>query len=244
MPPRKEKIPPPESSVKPLPKSREALAVLLRAVEKVLDFLEPTLHGEVMRLAELQRVFAEPQRLLQQQPFLTAIAAANQLRFAQGGPSASALIPYVNSAEMNALQEKHQVARAKMVPPAGANAQVIQSWKPAVKELEELLIAQQAQINLFCDLQQRVIAALNATGEADADEVDITDINTDKNHLFRVRLPENPDVLRLAKMINDRGVEELSQNDIALQFTKGNKEKAQNLLRQLRRFPHLISKHK
>jgi len=53
-------------------------------------------------------------------------------------------------------------------------------------------------------------------------------------------LPENPEVFRLAKAINDSSDTEQSQLQIAIQFTNGDEKKASNLLRQLRRFPHLV----
>jgi hypothetical protein len=54
------------------------------------------------------------------------------------------------------------------------------------------------------------------------------------------RLPENKDVLRLAKKINDELPNYTSQRELAIAFCEGNITKADSLLRQLRRFPQLI----
>ncbi|NLY02337.1 MAG: hypothetical protein GXY83_40145 [Rhodopirellula sp.] len=55
-----------------------------------------------------------------------------------------------------------------------------------------------------------------------------------------VKLPKNPDVLRLAVLIRERD-EGQTNRDVALDFTDGDEKRAANLLRQLRRFPNLTS---
>jgi hypothetical protein len=60
------------------------------------------------------------------------------------------------------------------------------------------------------------------------------------------RIPENPDVLRLAKEMKRklRKTGFPTKKSIALEFTNGNESRAQNLLRQLRSFPHLLEAEK
>ncbi len=53
-------------------------------------------------------------------------------------------------------------------------------------------------------------------------------------------LPENRDVIRLAKEINRNRESGRTNIDIARQFTESNERKAKSLLRELRRFPHLL----
>ena len=53
-------------------------------------------------------------------------------------------------------------------------------------------------------------------------------------------IPENPDVLRLAKKIKKDRPKGISQLDSAREFCEGNERKAESLLRQVRRFPHLL----
>src|SRR5262249_39216237 len=50
-----------------------------------------------------------------------------------------------------------------------------------------------------------------------------------------------PDVLRLAKKIDKEKRNGSSQKQIALDFTDGDEQKADSLLRQLRRYPHLLN---
>jgi len=54
------------------------------------------------------------------------------------------------------------------------------------------------------------------------------------------RLPENPDILRLAKDIRRKCRVGASKKEIALEFAEGDGARAESLLRQLRRYPHLI----
>jgi hypothetical protein len=53
-------------------------------------------------------------------------------------------------------------------------------------------------------------------------------------------LPDNPDLVPLAKLIKARRGLGESKNAIALEFTNGNPQRAASLLRQLRRYPHLL----
>ncbi|HUT12078.1 MAG TPA: hypothetical protein VMY42_16370 [Thermoguttaceae bacterium] len=64
------------------------------------------------------------------------------------------------------------------------------------------------------------------------------DSKTDNAVSARVRIPENPDVLRLAKKINERNGD-MTKTEIALELTEGDQTQAESLLRQLRRFPCL-----
>jgi hypothetical protein len=66
------------------------------------------------------------------------------------------------------------------------------------------------------------------------------DNEADNSRKKRQLIPTNPDVLRLAKRIKDSRNKDRSMSDVALDFTEGNRKKADNLLRQLRRYPHLL----
>lgn len=55
------------------------------------------------------------------------------------------------------------------------------------------------------------------------------------------RFPENTKVTQLAKRIRLRSDSGDSQISVALDFTEGNRKEALSLLRQLRRFPHLLT---
>ena len=98
------------------------------------------------------------------------------------------------------------------------------------------MAAENALIDMFRQLMRRTFAALDALENPGADS------NADREKNNRIRIPENPDVLRLIKKINDSAGQE-SQRDIAFQFTNGDRKHADSLLRQVRRYPDLLKKH-
>jgi hypothetical protein len=71
-------------------------------------------------------------------------------------------------------------------------------------------------------------------------DVDKASGQADSQSDNRLRIPENPDVLALARRINRERPSGKSKTSIAREFTEGNETKAQTLLRELRRFPHLL----
>jgi hypothetical protein len=169
---RKKSLPSPNSQ-STLPISKEALSVLLRAVEKLLDFLEPNHDAQRTRLSELKRTLLEPGNIVQQRPFLQAITAASDDRFAKGGPSASAIVPYVDLAALRRLREREQAARDKMAALERARPAKVQDWKPCIEAFAEVVAADADILYLFRDLQQRVMRALDAT-EQPGEELRLT----------------------------------------------------------------------
>jgi hypothetical protein len=69
------------------------------------------------------------------------------------------------------------------------------------------------------------------------------DSKTDNQPKKSMPVPGNPDVAKLATRINrDRQKTGMSKTDIARDFCENNERKAQTLLRELRRFPHLLDR--
>ncbi len=89
--------------------------------------------------------------------------------------------------------------------------------------LQRMLTAQNEE---FLDRFSEILTSARATNHA-----------TDKKP---IRLPQNPDVLKLARLIRQRAQEGSTQKEAALEFTGGDERKAESLLRQLRRYPHLL----
>ena len=238
------------NTAKPLPKSREALALLLQSTQDILAFLSPSVQAQETRLQRLRKTLKSPPRtsqglrkLLEEAGYLKEVTKANRNRFAQGGPPLDTLKPYLASADLAGIIKDHQSASKQMreLTPRHESPPLPEAWKPCVAALGALVDADRAFIGLVSELQHRVIAALDEIQEKRADRADKT---SDSREGGRVRLPKNPDVLRLAKLINDGLEHERSQSDIALQFTDGDKKRAQNLLRQLRRYSHLLCERK
>jgi|GEM_PF-6624073 len=66
------------------------------------------------------------------------------------------------------------------------------------------------------------------------------DTEADESEEKFIRVPENKDVCRLAKLINKHKGSRRPKVDIAREFTESNEKKAQSLLRKLRDYPHLL----
>ena len=77
-------------------------------------------------------------------------------------------------------------------------------------------------VDLFCDL----------VGHVGADN------SADSPQKSKKKLPDNPDVMKLAKHLSKRDADK-SQKASATEFCKGDAKRADNLLRQLRRYPDL-----
>lgn len=222
-------------SLKILPQNRKTLEVMLHAAEKNLDFLEAYHCRQMLRLKELNKTLKEPENILQKSGFLREITEASHKHFAQGWPSASALILYVDAVALQNLFAKHAKFKTQIASFLTLNPPQLHAWEPCIVAFRELVTAEGVVIDSFRALQQRIISALERSS---------ADKSSDNRRLSRVKLPKNPNVLHLAIKINENIDQELSQHDIALQFTAGNKKRADNLLRQLRRFPTLLSKHR
>jgi hypothetical protein len=179
----------------------------------------------------------QPYGILTKTSFLRAITKAQENRFARGGPSGSAIIPFLDSDQFGAAVKRLREASAAMGALAAPKPTSVEGWRPCVSAFGEMVAAQDAVNEHFRRLQNRVIAALDSTKQARADN------KADKGK-SRVRLPRNTDVIRLAKKINDEFDVETSEMSIALQFTGGDEKHADTLLRQLRRFPDLRRRRK
>jgi hypothetical protein len=215
---------------RPLPASENTQAMLLRSIEKVLEFLEPPLQGQRLRLRELRRTLDQPVRIVEQKPFLQAIAKANRERFAKGGPPMGAVMEYLARDKMARILAQHRSAQARLKARPPVKLGNLQEWKPHVDALEEVVEAEQGIVDLVRELQRRVIAAL------DERELSGADRKTDRTRPSAVRSPRNLKVIRLAHKIEDAARDGSSQREVALEFTNGNVKHAESLLRQIRRF--------
>jgi hypothetical protein len=73
-----------------------------------------------------------------------------------------------------------------------------------------------------------------------ADTTVRADNSADSEEKISEPLPDNHAILRLAKLIKSKKGTGESRNSIARDFTEGNERRAQSLLRELRRYPHLL----
>jgi hypothetical protein len=225
-----------EKQPKPLPRNAEVLSRLLRAIESELGFLERGHHAQKIRLEELQKALTRPQHIVDVRPLLKAVNEASFENFAKGSGHSEMVRPYLPCVEFDRATKEFlaAVTRLGKMPHPPREPLEIDLWRPIIEAFAEVVAAEEVVLGLFRKLQQDVIAALEAEEPTGADK------NPDKRQSGRVKLPRNKDVFRLAKKINDEIHAELSQRQIAIAFTNGDEGKADNLLRQLRRYPHLL----
>jgi hypothetical protein len=214
-----------------LPRSREALALLLQRVAALLEYLNKAHHSQRERLKILQRAVANRYSVLDGRTFLNELSAESTKNAAAGGPELSALLDYVDWQQFRTALDRFKQAIA------GLRGSIPKSWSPhavqASAEADERLVDAQTELmETFRNLQQRILSAL----ERSADK---SDKSADKSPAQPIRLPRNPDVIDLAKRLNDKAPAGRSQMEIAVEFTDGDEELAASLLRQVRRYPNL-----
>lgn len=225
-----------EVQPKPLPRNAEVLSRLLRAIESDLGFLERENHTQKIRLEELQRGLTRPQHIADVRPLLKAVNEASLENLAKGSAQSDIIRPYLPQVEFDCAAKvfRAAVTRLGKMPIPSREKLEIDRWRPIIEAFAKVVAAEEVVIGLFRKLQQDVVAALEEKESTGADK------NPDKRQSGPVKLPRNKDVFRLAKKINDEIHAELSQRQIAIAFTNGDEGKADNLLRQLRRYPHLL----
>jgi hypothetical protein len=211
----------------------------------MLAFLEPSLQAQQTRLRHVEKTLRCPPqsageltRFLENVDFLKQVTKAGRDRFAAGGPSWTALEPYLRASGLDGLIHKQQLAVKSLRESITWDDKPgdFDTFKPCVVALAAVVAAERAIVALIGELQQRIISELDGIGDVGADT------NADNGSDAPIRLPEDPLVIRLAKEINDRLDDEGSKISIARQLTDGDDKKAQSLLRQLRRYPHLLRK--
>lgn len=99
-------------------------------------------------------------------------------------------------------------------------------------------------------LQRKLQLLVEKLGEREGELFDLrgregedataADTAADTGKKKKLSLPDNPDILALAKRINMGAASGRTRKEIALEFTDGREKKADSLLRQLRRYNHLL----
>ena len=105
----------------PLPKNKEALSVISRALENLLTFLETSHHGQIQRLEEMRKTLAFPENIVQKEPLLKALALADYERFAHGAPAFTAVLPFIDPEVLrHLLDEQTAIGErlAELKPPS------------------------------------------------------------------------------------------------------------------------------
>jgi hypothetical protein len=223
------------SCVPRLPRSREALGLLLQRAAAVLEFLHKSqlVHEECLKT--LEGAITRPYSVLERRAFMADVAAASMRNFAAGGPEMSPLMPYMDrhhwQVVMGRFNQARKTVRSTLSLLSGGN------WNQAkiriyAAAMRALVTAHDDVAGIFRSLQNRIMSTLE-------EAADKTDRRTDKPDSDRPLSPQNGDVTELARRIRKAGRGE-TKKAVALDFTEGNEKYAQSLLRELRRYPNLL----
>jgi hypothetical protein len=216
----------------PLPKNLQVLGLLLQTVDKALQFLEP-LHDRMrMSLDEIKRGVEQPMELNRE---LLAQSHSQALaQWAKGGPSIDLLLPYIGEQRFNeSMDNYNRTVTALHEHSTRASVAELRAW---VAAFSRVVSAQWATIQPFQQLQRAIVAAIEIASSDSADK------NADRTKKSGQRIPKNDAALALARKINEDWTEGTSKTSIALDFTNGDYKMAATLLRELRRFKHLLPK--
>jgi hypothetical protein len=139
-------------------------------------------------------------------------------------------LPEVSSAAKKGRVNRGDGRNRSTMTPPGPWPQLPKSVIPELERAEELL-------GLSCAIAQEPPKTDRPDGR---DPKRTADTKTDKKKKSSSRIPANDDISRLARKV----LKELpvigSKKEIALDYTDGDKKKAETLLRGLRRYPHLL----
>lgn len=217
----------------PLPRNRQALELLLHRVDQVLRLLEPVHQRQKRRLQMIRKCLVEPRSILRNVSEARQSHLASQTQFAIGAMSPGPLKPFVDWPRLKAALDrfKQSMAPVPRVESKPDPSDAIGRW---ADRFEQRLAAEQEIIEVHQELQARLIKALETCADSADNEADSLELTK--------RIPQNPKVLRLAALINRERKKGESQRSIALQLTDGDEAVANGLLRQLRRFPHLLQR--
>jgi len=210
-----------------LPQTQEALAVLLRTVERHLQIVEPAVRRQAMRLQSLQDMLDDPKPLTSQLDLQRRLGEASRRHWAEGGPSFDILEPYVDAGEMRRLFDRRQRVRHRMdslSKNATRTSRGLRSWLNA---LGDLVRVDGDIVAVFQRLQGRVLHRLEEVG---------ADTRADTLRRIARFLPRNHEITRLYLAIENAQPTDSSEGELALDFTHGDAQRAQTLLRGVRRY--------
>jgi hypothetical protein len=216
-----------------LPRSQAVLADLLKRTGDVIDYLTAARQTQKHYLASLEKLIKERASLDPMHNLMVKVEA-EALQRAAAGPSPLPVQDHLN-------RDAFEVAR-KRFDHAAENLSRAQRDRTnpgyperCVAAIRGVVWALAAMTEVFDELRKRVVAALDSSADS-------ADTKPDSREKKPVSLPQNGDILELARLINKSAGKEGSQRAVALQFTEGNLRKAASLLRQLRRYPDLVNR--
>jgi hypothetical protein len=229
------------TSDKPLPSNKAVLETLLDQVNRGIDWLEPVIASQRFAAQHLDQATKDRYSILPQLELRRSLKERMRKHTALGGPNRDLLVEYIDQDAVNKIWRTREPAASQLTSIARGQITADQ-WRPAAAAILQTADADAAFVGLLRELRGRIIDKLEsqavlANAEIGADNG--ADSNQKNAAVRSPRLPQNPKVLRLAIEIQKKSGSGISQHQVAIEFTNGDQRKADNLLRQLRRYPDL-----
>lgn len=230
-------------SEKSLPSNKATLEILLAQVNRGIEWLEPLIASQRYKAQHLEKAVRDRYSILPDLGLERSVRERMRLHTVLGGPSNDLLAGFIDQEALNKIGQNRQAAAARLS--SIARGQITdEHWAPAAAAILQVADADSAFVGLLKTLRDRIMIKLesseSAAPRATFTEDSGADTKQKKSPICDLHLPENPEVLRLAAEIQKKSGAGISQRQVAIEFTEGDRRKADSLLRQLRRFPNLL----
>lgn len=228
----------PEST--PLPDNRAVLERLLTEADRAIDYLDPIVATQRFRAEQIERAADDTLQVLPMLPVLRSTTVELKKHTLLHGHTAGLLQDYLDQQALSEDFAKRTAAMNVLRVIARRPPTIPQEWKQAAAALGTIAACDAAVVKVFREVRQQIVAKLSQP-DVERDPADRKPDKTGKKSAVKpIRLPRNHDVTELARLVQ-RGLQHgQSQIEVALGFTDGDRAKADSLLRQLRRYPHLL----
>lgn len=223
----------PKQAAKTLPTDPSLLTFLLERVQKVIDFFSADYATQTARVEYIRRGSADSESAIRGQPYMEAIKKVNIERHAKGEPSFDVLLPYVDPTAFANARQRLESSKDALRSAAKNPKDDFKFPGSAITALASLAKALFDFTKLFRALRAEIFERL---------EKATADSGADKKRKNMPKVPQNLEIVRLAQIIGRNKEPGETQLSIALRFTKGDRKKADSLLRQVRRHKLLPGK--
>lgn len=230
-----------ENTIKPLPENERLLELLLEQANRVIDYIEPIIRVQRYRADQLRIASSDLRAIAPRLAVLQSLKNGLDKHTALDGPDYNFLKEYLESEPMERFLRLQKTAIHRLTALARAQSMTQENFGQAGEALAQIADAQSGALELFKSLRRQIIGKLSDLARTKTSADKSPDKPGKKSAGQRVRLPRNDDVLRLAKELQRNERQGLPKTQVALEFTNGDRTKAETLLRELRRYPDLIA---
>lgn len=231
------------NSIKPLPENEKLLELFLEQGNRVIDYLELILRAQRYRADHIRMASTDLRAVAPRLAMLHSLKNKLEEHTALDGPDCRELAEHLESEAMERFLQLQNAARHRLSAVTRSQPMTQEHFGQAGEALAQVVDSQVGILDLFKSLRRQIIAKLSDLARSK------TKIGADNNPDKRgkksagrpLSLPRNVDVIRLAKEIQRSQQFGLSKAQTALDFTNGDKKRADTLLRGLRNHKYLLN---